>query len=240
MFSERVRALETAVMERTRTAAVREKTVLEDESRLHVIYDVTEPIVRGNAVFFAVKRTMDVILAFVSGLALALPMLIIAFLIKFDSPGPAIFSQERLGRDGKPFIIYKFRTMYLDAEADGPQWAKKHDSRCTPLGRFLRNTRLDELPQIWNILKGDMSIVGPRPERACFYNEFETYIHGFHYRLLVKPGLTGLAQVNGGYDLKPEEKIIYDIQYIENQSILMDLKCMFKTVSLIFTHEGAR
>lgn len=240
MFSERVRALETAVLERTRTAAVREKTVLEDESRLHVIYDVTEPIVRGNAVFFAVKRTMDVILAFVSGLALALPMLIIAFLIKFDSPGPAIFSQERLGRDGKPFIIYKFRTMYLDAEADGPQWAKKHDSRCTPLGRFLRNTRLDELPQIWNILKGDMSIVGPRPERACFYNEFETYIHGFHYRLLVKPGLTGLAQVNGGYDLKPEEKIIYDIQYIENQSILMDLKCMFKTVSLIFTHEGAR
>lgn len=232
--------METAVMERTRTAAVREKTVLEDESRLHVIYDVTEPIVRGNAVFFAVKRTMDVILAFVSGLALALPMLIIAFLIKFDSPGPAIFSQERLGRDGKPFIIYKFRTMYLDAEADGPQWAKKHDSRCTPLGRFLRNTRLDELPQIWNILKGDMSIVGPRPERACFYNEFETYIHGFHYRLLVKPGLTGLAQVNGGYDLKPEEKIIYDIQYIENQSILMDLKCMFKTVSLIFTHEGAR
>lgn len=232
--------METAVLERTRTAAVREKTVLEDESRLHVIYDVTEPIVRGNAVFFAVKRTMDVILAFVSGLALALPMLIIAFLIKFDSPGPAIFSQERLGRDGKPFIIYKFRTMYLDAEADGPQWAKKHDSRCTPLGRFLRNTRLDELPQIWNILKGDMSIVGPRPERACFYNEFETYIHGFHYRLLVKPGLTGLAQVNGGYDLKPEEKIIYDIQYIENQSILMDLKCMFKTVSLIFTHEGAR
>ena len=232
--------METAVLERTRTAAEREKTVLEDESRLHGIYDVTEPVVCGNTVFFAVKRTMDVILAFVSGLALALPMVIIAILIKLDSPGPAIFRQERLGKDGKPFTIYKFRTMYLDAEADGPQWAKRHDCRCTPLGRFLRHTRLDELPQLWNILMGDMSIVGPRPERACFYDEFETYIHGFSYRLLVKPGLTGLAQVNGGYDLKPEEKIVYDIQYIENQSILMDMKCVLKTVLLIFTHEGAR
>lgn len=232
--------MEMAVLERTRTAAEREKTVLEDESRLHGIYDVTEPVVHGNAVFFAVKRTMDVILAFVAGLALVLPMVIIAILIKLDSPGPAIFRQERLGKGGKPFTIYKFRTMYLDAEANGPQWAKRHDCRCTPLGRFLRHTRLDELPQLWNILKGDMSIVGPRPERACFYDEFETYIHGFSYRLLVKPGLTGLAQVNGGYDLKPEEKIVYDIQYIENQSILMDLKCIFKTVSLVFTHEGAR
>lgn len=232
--------METAVLERTRTAAEREKTVLEDESRLHGIYDVTEPVVCGNAVFFAVKRTMDVILAFVSGLALALPMVIIAMLIKLDSPGPAIFRQERLGKDGKPFTIYKFRTMYLDAEADGPQWAKRNDCRCTPLGRFLRHTRLDELPQLWNILKGDMSIVGPRPERACFYSEFETYIHGFHYRLLVKPGLTGLAQVNGGYDLKPEEKIMFDIEYIQKQSIELDLKCILQTIHLVFTHEGAR
>ena len=240
MFSEGVRDLETAVLERTRTAAEREKTVLEDESRLHGIYDVTEPVVCGNAVFFAVKRIMDVILSFVSGLTLALPMVIIAILIKLDSPGPAIFRQERLGKDGKPFTIYKFRTMYLDAEADGPQWAKRNDCRCTPLGRFLRHTRLDELPQLWNILKGDMSIVGPRPERACFYSEFETYIHGFCYRLLVKPGLTGLAQVNGGYDLKPEEKIMFDMEYIQKQSLGLDLKCIFQTVHLIFTHEGAR
>ena len=240
MFSEGVRALETAVLERTRTAAEREKTVLEDESRLHGIYDVTEPVVCGNAVFFAVKRIMDVILSFVSGLALALPMVIIAILIKLDSPGPAIFRQERLGKDGKPFTIYKFRTMYLDAEADGPQWAKRNDCRCTPLGRFLRHTRLDELPQLWNILKGDMSIVGPRPERACFYSEFETYIHGFCYRLLVKPGLTGLAQVNGGYDLKPEEKIMFDMEYIQKQSIELDLKCILQMINLVFTHEGAR
>lgn len=232
--------METAVLERTRTAAEREKTVLEDESRLHSIYDVTEPVVCGNAVFFAVKRIMDVILSFVSGLTLALPMVIIAILIKLDSPGPAIFRQERLGKDGKPFTIYKFRTMYLDAEADGPQWAKRNDCRCTPLGRFLRHTRLDELPQLWNILKGDMSIVGPRPERACFYSEFETYIHGFCYRLLVKPGLTGLAQVNGGYDLKPEEKIMFDMEYIQKQSIELDLKCILQTIHLVFTHEGAR
>ena len=232
--------METAVLERTRTAAEREKTVLEDESRLHGIYDVTEPVVCGNAVFFAVKRIMDVILSFVSGLALALPMVIIAILIKLDSPGPAIFRQERLGKDGKPFTIHKFRTMYLDAEADGPQWAKRNDCRCTPLGRFLRHTRLDELPQLWNILKGDMSIVGPRPERACFYSEFETYIHGFCYRLLVKPGLTGLAQVNGGYDLKPEEKIMFDMEYIQKQSIELDLKCILQTIHLVFTHEGAR
>lgn len=232
--------METAVLERTRTAAEREKTVLEDESRLHSIYDVTEPVVCGNAVFFAVKRIMDVILSFVSGLALALPMVIIAILIKLDSPGPAIFRQERLGKDGKPFTIYKFRTMYLDAEADGPQWAKRNDCRCTPLGRFLRHTRLDELPQLWNILKGDMSIVGPRPERAYFYSEFETYIHGFCYRLLVKPGLTGLAQVNGGYDLKPEEKIMFDMEYIQKQSIELDLKCILQTIHLVFTHEGAR
>ena len=232
--------METAVLERTRTAAEREKTVLEDESRLHGIYDVTEPVVCGNAVFFAVKRIMDVILSFVSGLALALPMVIIAILIKLDSPGPAIFRQERLGKDGKPFTIYKFRTMYLDAEADGPQWAKRNDCRCTPLGRFLRHTRLDELPQLWNILKGDMSIVGPRPERACFYSEFETYIHGFCCRLLVKPGLTGLAQVNGGYDLKPEEKIMFDMEYIQKQSIELDLKCILQTIHLVFTQEGAR
>lgn len=232
-------ALETAVLERT-TAADKEKNAVEDETARHGIYDVVKPIISENAVYFMIKRAVDIVLALASGIILILPMLIIGILVIVDSPGPAIFSQERLGKDGKPFTIYKFRTMYLDAEADGPQWAKRNDCRCTPLGRFLRNTRLDELPQLWNILKGDMSIVGPRPERACFYREFETYIHGFHYRLLVKPGLTGLAQVNGGYDLKPEEKIVYDIQYIENQSFLMDLKCFLKTVFLVFTHEGAR
>ena len=106
--------------------------------------------------------------------------------------------------------------------------------------QFLRKTRLDELPQLINIFKGDMSIVGPRPERAYFYDQFDTYIHGFRNRMAVRPGLTGWAQVNGGYDLRPEEKIVYDMEYINNMSVKMDIVCMFKTIKLVFTHEGAR
>ena len=116
----------------------------------------------------------------------------------------------------------------------------ENDPRITRLGRFLRKYSIDELPQLFNILRGDMSFVGPRPERAYFYGEFEKYIPGFSNRLIVVPGLTGYAQVNGGYSLKPEEKIIYDMEYIERRSVLMDVKCIIKTVSLIFTHEGAR
>ncbi len=130
--------------------------------------------------------------------------------------------------------------MNHDAEVNGPKWADKEDKRCTRFGAFLRKTRLDELPQFWNILKGDMSFVGPRPERQYFYEQFEKYIIGFSNRLVVTPGLTGYAQVNGGYELEPEEKIVYDMEYIEKRSVLMDIKCLVKTVSLIFTHEGAR
>ena len=130
--------------------------------------------------------------------------------------------------------------MYTNAEENGPQWAAKIDWRCTRVGRFIRKSRMDELPQLINILRGDMSFVGPRPERAFFYDQFETYIHGFCNRLVVRPGLTGLAQVNGGYELKPEEKIIYDMEYIQNRSIRMDFVCIIKTVKLVFTHEGAR
>ena len=112
--------------------------------------------------------------------------------------------------------------------------------RCTRFGQFLRRTRLDELPQLWNILRGDMSLVGPRPERAYFYREFETYIPGFSNRMMVTLGLTGWAQVNGGYDLRPEEKIVYDMEYIERQSVLLDVQCLLKTAALVFTHRGAR
>ena len=167
-------------------------------------------------------------------------MLIIGLLVKLDSKGPAIFRQERLGLHGKPFTMYKFRSMRLDAEENGPQWANKNDERCTKLGKLLRKSRLDELPQVVNILLGHMSIVGPRPERAYFYDEFEAYIPGFRQRLQVQPGLTGYAQVNGGYDLSPEEKLAYDMEYIEKRCIRLDISCMIKTVRLIFTHEGAR
>ncbi len=137
-------------------------------------------------------------------------------------------------------MMYKFRSMREDAEKDGPQWAERNDDRCTRVGIFLRKTRLDEIPQLLNILHGEMSFVGPRPERAVFYREFEQYIVGFSQRMLVKPGLTGHAQVNGGYDLLPEEKILFDMEYIKQRSFSMDLKCLLKTVMIVFSHEGAR
>ena len=187
-----------------------------------------------------VKRMGDVFLSILLFIVLSPLMCIIAILIKIDSPGPVIFSQERLGKDGAPFLIYKFRSMRMDAEKDGPKWASENDNRCTRVGKILRKARLDEIPQLLNIFEGDMSFVGPRPEREYFYKKFETYIPGFRNRLAVKPGLTGLAEVNGGYDLRPEEKIIFDMQYIEQRSVRLDIDCMLKTFVLIFTHKGAR
>ena len=131
--------------------------------------------------------------------------------------------------------------MYIDAERSGAQWSLgDDDARITSIGRILRKTRLDELPQFWCILKGDMSLIGPRPEREVFYNEFETYIHGFSQRLKVKPGLSGLAQIRGGYNLKPEEKIVYDVEYIKTRSIWLDLKIIFGTIRVVFSHDGAK
>jgi len=130
--------------------------------------------------------------------------------------------------------------MIIDAEKDGARWASKDDDRVTRVGKFLRSSRLDEFPQLFNILVGEMSFVGPRPEREVFYNEFKSYIDGFDQRLLIIPGLTGFAQINGGYDLLPEEKIIFDIEYIKKRSILMDLKLILETVLVVFSHDGAR
>lgn len=207
------------------------------DSPLHVIPSETP---NGGKCYRFFKRALDICVAGIAGLILLIPMLIVAVLIRIDSKGPILFKQERLGLRGKSFTIYKFRTMVPDAEKHGPQWAAVNDERCTKLGRILRRTRLDELPQLWNIFKGEMSLVGPRPERPCFYEEFETYIHGFSNRMAVKPGLTGLAQINGGYDLKPEEKIVYDMEYIRTRSMGLDIKLIFKTVKLVFTKEGAR
>lgn len=206
----------------------------------HTYYVVKKVFVEKKKIYEVGKRIFDFAAALVLGIVMILPMLLIAGYIKLDSKGPVIYRQERIGLNGKPFTIYKFRTMYENAEENGPQWAEKIDYRCTRAGHCLRKTRLDELPQLWNIIAGDMSFVGPRPERAYFYEQFETYIYGFKNRLDVKPGLTGWAQVNGGYDLEPEEKIVYDMEYIEKRSFMMDLKCIFMTVKLVFTHEGAR
>lgn len=217
------------------------KTVLTDHEQQNTATFHVEAVTPRISLGFAfVKRLTDIIVSLLVAVLGLLPMAIITLLIKLDSKGPVIFKQERLGKDGKLFTMYKFRSMHVDAEQDGPKWADKEDERCTKVGSFLRKTRLDELPQFWNILKGEMSLVGPRPERPFFYDEFETYIHGFRNRLAVRPGLTGWAQVSGGYDLKPEEKIVYDMEYIAKMSVRMDLRCMVRTVRLIFTHEGAR
>lgn len=184
------------------------------------------------------KRAADIVLSAIGIIVCFIPTLIICAVVAIDSPGAPIFTQTRLGRGGKPFRILKIRTMRLDAEDDGPRWAMDNDERCTRTGNRLRRYHLDELPQLWNILKGDMSFVGPRPERPCFYEEFERYIHGFENRLAVRPGLTGLAQVSGGYDLPPEEKIVYDMEYINNCTPAMDIKCIVKTVGAVFRGDG--
>ena len=186
------------------------------------------------------KRLFDFSISSVMLILLSPVLLGLGIWIRMDSEGPVFYRQKRITQYGRPFEIYKFRTMRLDAEANGPRWADEQDPRCTHFGRILRRTRLDELPQLYNILRGDMSFVGPRPERAYFYRKFEQYIPGFSNRLLVTPGLTGYAQVNGGYSLKPEEKIIYDMEYIKRQSVLLDMQCLLKTVHTVFSREGAR
>ena len=187
-----------------------------------------------------VKRTLDIVSCSAALAIFAIPMGVIAILVKRDSPGPVFYRQERLGYMGRPITVTKFRSMRNDAEVQGAQWASGEDPRVTKIGSFLRKTRLDELPQFWAVVKGDMSLIGPRPEREVFYNEFEKYLRGFGQRMLVKPGMSGLAQVNGGYDLLPEEKIVYDIEYIKHADIVLDWKIIWKTVAVLFTHEGAR
>ena len=186
------------------------------------------------------KRAIDIILSIFAIIICSPIVAITAIFIKLDSKGPVFYKQQRIGINGKPFILLKLRSMNQDAEKDGAKWAEKNDDRITRVGRIIRKTRIDELPQLLNVLKGDMSIVGPRPERKVFIDEFSKQIPEFNNRLLVKPGLTGWAQVNGGYDLKPQEKIIYDCYYIKNRSLMLDIKCMIKTIKVILTQSGAR
>ena len=196
--------------------------------------------VNGNILFDIYQRVLDIVLS-VIGLLIGIPLMIVfGILIKVEDNGPITYKQERLGKGGKKFYIYKLRSMRTDAEKFGAQWAEKDDPRITKVGKFIRKTRIDEIPQLFNILKGDMSIIGPRPERPSFTEEFNQEIPGFINRLAVKPGLTGWAQVNGGYEITPREKLIEDIYYIENRSVLLDLKILFKTIKVVLTGDGAR
>ena len=189
------------------------------------------------------KRLLDIVVAGI-GFVCALPfMLVTAIAIKIGDPGPVLYSQIRVGRDGKEFKVYKFRTMRVDAEKySGPMLAQENDPRITKLGRFLRAVRLDELPQIWNVISGDMSIVGPRPERPFFVEQFIKETPEYAYRHNVKPGITGMAQVYGKYNTTAFDKLVYDLMYIEKCNILMDLTIIIQTIRVLFTKsatEGA-
>lgn len=197
--------------------------------------------VKKMYVYNIYKRILDIISSLI-GLIIGIPILIVfGILIKIEDSGPIFYKQERLGLNGMKFYIYKLRSMSVDAEkAGGAQWAQKNDPRVTKIGKFIRKTRIDEIPQLFNILQGNMSLIGPRPERPELTYKFDKEIPGFSKRLSVKPGLTGWAQVNGGYDITAEEKLVLDMEYIQNRSILMDLKIIFKTIGIVFTGDGAR
>ena len=187
------------------------------------------------------KRVIDIVLALIGMIILAIATIIFAPIIKLTSPGPIFYSQKRVGYMGRPITIRKFRSMRNDAEKKtGAVWAQKDDPRVTPIGKFMRKTRIDELPQFWNILVGDMSLVGPRPERPQLTEEFYEEWPEFPERLRTIPGLTGWAQINGGYDISPEEKCHLDNYYIDHWSVLFDTKIVLGTVKIIFTGNGAR
>ncbi|MFP5111888.1 sugar transferase [Bacillaceae bacterium C204] len=190
--------------------------------------------------YLYLKRAYDIFLATV-GLIIAIPIVFFfTILIVIETPGSPIYVQERMGKNGKRFKMMKLRSMRMDAEKGGAKWAEINDPRITKVGAFIRKTRIDELPQLVSVLKGDMSIVGPRPERPFFTEKFNKEIKGFENRLLVKPGLTGLAQVSGGYDISPREKLKYDLAYIQNLTFSLEVKIILKTFKVIFTGAGAR
>ncbi len=191
-----------------------------------------------------VKRIMDVLVAILVLIVGAPLWLFIALLIRMTSPGPSLFKQERIGQNGKPFTMIKYRSMRQDAEKmTGPKWAEQDDPRITPLGRLLRKARLDEIPQFINVFKGEMSLVGPRPERAYFIEKLKEDIPWYIRRIKMKPGITGWAQVKHKYDATIEDvkqKVIYDLYYFENMSLLLDLKIILRTILVVFTGKGAR
>lgn len=191
-----------------------------------------------------IKRMFDVVASLIL-LSVTLPFMILAALaIKFESTGPVFYRQERVGQHGRPFTIFKFRSMRADAEQDGkPRWAQANDDRTTRVGRFIRKTRIDELPQIFNVFMGDMSFVGPRPERPYFVAELNQQIPYYGVRHTIKPGITGWAQVRHEYGASVEdaiEKLQYDLYYVKNHSLFLDLMILFQTVQVVLWGKGAR
>ncbi|MFZ0336836.1 MAG: TIGR03013 family XrtA/PEP-CTERM system glycosyltransferase [Terracidiphilus sp.] len=190
-----------------------------------------------------VRRLISIVASFV-GLAICLPFIpLIVLAVRLSSPGPIFFRQMRVGLRGRPFSLLKFRTMQQNAEANGAVWASKHDSRVTPVGRFLRITRLDEIPQLWNVLRGEMGFVGPRPERPEFVQWLTKEIPFYELRHMIRPGMTGRAQVRYQYGANLEEtrrKLEYDLYYVKHMSVGLDLLIMFETIKTIVLGRGAQ
>ena len=198
-----------------------------------------KPAERGKNMYrHFLKRLFDIILALIGILLGGIPMLIIALCVKLESPGPALFKQDRIGKNGKVFKIYKFRSMRVQKEDDKNCITRKNDDRITPVGHIIRKLHLDELPQILNIIKGDMSFVGPRPEWTATTEQYAQNLPEFLLRLKVKAGLTGYAQIYGKYNTTPYDKLMLDLTYIEKYSFLLDLKLMLMTVKVLFQKEN--
>ena len=185
------------------------------------------------------KRAEDILISLILMLVLSPVMALTALLIRLEDGGPVLYRQKRVTRRGKEFDMLKFRSMHVDAEKDGPRLASKNDSRVTKVGRVIRNLHFDELPQLFNVLKGDMSMVGPRPERREFVEEYSRIIPEFTERLKVRGGLTGYAQIYGKYSTGPEDKIKYDLIYIYNYSLRLDIRLLFLTVRILFQKENS-
>lgn len=190
--------------------------------------------------YIPIKSTLDFCTALILLIITSPIVLVAAIAIKVESPGPVFYRQERVGLMGRHIIVTKLRSMRNDAEKNGAQWANKNDTRVTKVGKFMRKTRIDELPQLLGVIRGEMSLIGPRPERPNFTEQFSHEYPGFEQRLRIKPGLSGYAQVHGGYDINPGEKAKLDCFYIDNFSIVMDLNVFVDTVRTIFTGDGAR
>ena len=185
-----------------------------------------------------VKRFMDLVISFLMLILTSPLMLLIAFCIKVQDGGPVIYKQKRLTKDGREFDICKFRSMRMDSEQSGARLAQKGDSRVTPVGKIIRNLHFDELPQLFHILKGDMSLVGPRPERPEIAKQYKSQVPEFEFRLKLKAGLTGYAQVYGKYNTTPEDKLKLDLFYIEHYTVWMDMKLLLLTFKILFQKEN--
>jgi len=211
---------------------VREK----QEEKVIQYWDLTEDQQKA-------KRFFDLFITFLA-LPFILPIgIITAILIKLDSRGPVFFIQERVGRHGEPFNMFKFRSMTIDAEKNGNKFAQRNDQRVTAIGKFIRKFRIDEIPNFWNVMKGEMSVIGPRPEQVSFVKFFDEEIERYHFRHSVKPGITGLAQVNQGYAActrSTQMKLNYDLFYIKHYSFGMEVNIVLKTMVTILTGFGSR